>query len=120
MADCHGIWASWIGIPANTDIDDLPQPPTDYWFNVEQEDNTGRFVGTHLKTFARLAGHCIMQPHRIIFTRVEPDAIYRYEGDITVIATSLLLVARGTRTLLEGKGNDLRMTGDDWIGVKTT
>jgi hypothetical protein len=117
--DCNGIWFSWLKQPVGTPVGDLPIP-NDGGFQLDKEDNAGRFNGIHLITRAPVSGQCVMNPHQITFHRTEGITVYTYHGHITE-ELPVVLVARGKRRPLFFDALEFKVQSDDeWTGVKTT
>lgn len=118
--DCNGIWESWIDPPPFSTVDDLPHPGSDWWFFIDREDANGRFIGTHLRTFARLSGECKMTPHEITFHRTETNTTFVYYGEIDDSVPGFL-IARGKRAPLFRENTEVHLRQDEeWVAVKTT
>jgi hypothetical protein len=112
--DCPSIWASFLDPQPNVPPPDLPFPPNDFWFNVNQEDDEGKFTGTHLKTLGRLIGTCILDPnHAIEFYRYEGQQVFRYYGTIERDPLTGILIARGVRSRFRSQGHEFNRDGDD-------
>ena len=123
MAECHGLWSSWIN--AGSDFPELPQPSNDGVLFADREDNLGNFRGAHLPSFEPLSGQCIPPvntPRRLVIVRTGQGHIYRYVGEVTEDSTTALLIARGKRSTVVTRGDRPELLPDDdvWIAVKTT